>query len=214
MKTCSNTGAALNALMHRACDVSLSSLDTRTPGLIYEKLMDDPLVLACPLDMDVPEEITPRQMTRLPFIAREKMSYTSIQIQTALAKHGIDADSLNVRMTVYDNAVAMQAIEMGDGCGFVPRSAVANNRMRRQSVKLVKVKNLDINRSVYLVRREDAPFEGSLKLFWGYALTGKWYENLFTYDPTIAPCRIMKGKRRRGGISSPAALLAGGIGLP
>ncbi len=183
VKTSASTRDALNLLKHAGCDIVLSSVADNNPGLIYEKLMDDPLLLAAPLDMDIPDEITLRYMKRLPFIMRENTGITYSQIRTELAKHGVNIEDLDIRMVVHDNAVVQQAIAMGEGCGFVPRSALFNTQLRHQSVKLVKVRNCSINRSVFLVRREDRPLEGGLKLFWAYALTGKWYEDLFEYRP-------------------------------
>lgn len=183
MKTYSNTSMALDALKKRECDMTLSSVIDSTPGLQYERLMDDPFLLASPLEMELPTEIGIRQLKRLPFIMREENSFTYEQINAALKKRGVDISNLNVIMTVHDNSTVKQSIEMGNGCGFVPRSAVANSKMRHEDVRIINVKGLNINRSIYLVRREEDIINENLKLFWSYACTDKWYKELFAYDP-------------------------------
>jgi len=183
MKTFVNTRAAMEALLKKECDMTLSSVVTNTPGLIYERLMDDPFLLACPLNMDIPDEINLYQLKRIPMVMREEKSYTMDQITGALDKRGVSIDDLNVVMTVYDNGAVKQAVEVGNGCGFVPRSAVSNSKMRNLDMKLIKVKGLEINRSIYLVRREDDSLNENLKLFWAYASMGFWYKDLFAFDP-------------------------------
>ena len=183
MKTYANTELALNALMQQKCSIVLSSVSNNTPGLLYERLMDEPFLLTCPLDMNIPDEITIRQLSKLPLIMREKNSFSYLQIQSALSRHGINIDNLNIVLTVHDNASIKQAVELWNGCGFVPRSAVSNTKIHHHDFKIVRIKGVNINRSIYLVRRESDLFEDSLKLFWIYATSGKWYKDLFIYDP-------------------------------
>lgn len=72
MQTYPNTQGTIQALVSGECDIILSSVEPTIPGLVYEKLMEDPFLLVCPLDMEIPSEITPRQMLKIPFIMREK----------------------------------------------------------------------------------------------------------------------------------------------
>lgn len=183
MKTYLNTTNALDALVKHECDLTLSSVAVSIPGLSYERLMDDPFLLACPLEMDISDEITIKEMATLPFVMREEGSFTYSQIKRALIERRLDIADLNIIMTVHDNAAIKQAIEIGTGCGFVPRSALSNAKMRHNDCKIVKVKGLNINRSIFLVRRDDDVLNDSMKLFNAYAVSGKWYENLFIYDP-------------------------------
>ncbi len=184
MRTYLNTRLALMD-MGTELDMTLSSVPARAPGLIYEKLMDDPFLLACPPDMDMPEEISMHQMKKLPFIMRERESFTYEQVRMALNKRGVNIEDLNVIMTVHDNAAVKQAIEMGNGCGFVPWSAVTNVKMKHRDIRIVHVKGFEIMRSIYLVRRENQPLSGNRQLFWAYALSGKWYRDLFVHEPPV-----------------------------
>lgn len=173
IKTYPNTYYSINRLLANECDISLAAFIPSEPDLIAHKAFDDPICLICPSVMGLDNEISLRQLKTLPLIMREQGSVSYEQTAKALRQAGVPMEELNIVMTVYENLSVKQAVSMGTGCGFVARSLVNSNALY-PDCKIVKVKNLSIARSVYLIRRNISKPADGVKLLWSFISTFDW----------------------------------------
>jgi len=185
VKTYADSFILHDRLLARDCDIGLSSFVPEKEGLLYAKMMSEPLVLVCPADMGVPPIISTSQLRKIPLVIRENDCYSLRLIRSGLEQAGIDFKEMNIVMQVFGNPAVMQSVEMGLGCGIVPRSLACSNISANSACKVVSVRNLNIERDLYLVWRDDGGCTDSMKLFCAYASHGTWYEDLFSYNPYV-----------------------------
>ena len=185
VKTYADSNILHSKLLEHDCDIGLSSFIPKEPGLVYSKIMSDPLVLICPSDMGISSVISTSQLRKMPLIIREDDCYSYSLMISGLKQAGLDFKDMNVVMQVFGNSAVIQSVGMGIGCGIVPRSLACNNLTVNSGFKVVSVRNLSMDRDLYFVQRDDGVCSCSMKLFCIYSAHGQWYEDLFSYDPYI-----------------------------
>ena len=84
-----------------------------------------------------------------------------------LAKHDISLDDLNIFLELGSVEAVMGAVAAGYGVSFVSRVATAHKRKHNELIE-VPVDGIDLNRIIYIVRKEiDSP-NRSQEVFWSF----------------------------------------------
>lgn len=164
---------------NEAC-VALSGISQNYDEFITERFFYDPLVFVCPKNMKINETISLREFRKLPLIVRRN-NFKSTIISSVLEKHGIKIDDLNIVMQVSSNPDIYQAIAFGSGTGFVTRSLLSSYLDSEKKVKIVNIASLVFSRHIHLVRSKGIELSPSLNLFWNFALSSSWREQIYDY---------------------------------
>lgn len=162
-------------------DVGITGLKPQHDGIIFDRFFYDPLVLIAPASMGITGPITLRRLKKLPLIIRDSSGNLTQLLVRALKRVGLSFESMNVIMQVSGNNDVLSSVTLGAGVGFVARSLLAANR-ENKNIVVVPVRRLQVDRYVYMIRRESTPFTGALRLFWQYALSPIWREKTFAFN--------------------------------
>ena len=169
----------------REYDLAITGTHPQEDGLAFDRFFYDPVVLICPGSFGIHGPISLRRLRTLPLVVRHRSSGNLMRLLSqALERAGVSFDSLNVVMQVSGNNDVLSSVALGAGAGFIARSLLAAGG-GNAGVEEVPVKRLRVDRYLYLVRRENAPFTGGLRLFWEFALSMGWRENIFAYNTLL-----------------------------
>jgi DNA-binding transcriptional LysR family regulator len=113
------------------------------------------------------KEIEPADLIEIPFIIREPNSGTRKVMLAELGKHDISLDDMNIVLEVGNAEAIVKAVESGFGVSFVSRLA-AEWALSLKSVIKVSVKDVDLRRKVFMVRKQMQVPNRALEAFWGF----------------------------------------------
>ncbi|MGE5628435.1 MAG: selenium metabolism-associated LysR family transcriptional regulator [Solirubrobacterales bacterium] len=113
------------------------------------KLIDDDLVIISSPSMELPDEVSLKALMKYSFILREKNSATRKTFEDILHKNKIDISNLNVCYDVNSLDTLFQFVKAGLGVSVVSRH-VCNDYVTNGYIKKSKIKDLTINRNIYL----------------------------------------------------------------
>jgi DNA-binding transcriptional LysR family regulator len=162
-------------------DIAVTGTRPVRAGVIFDRFFYDPIVLIAPVSMRLPAAITLRELKKLPLIARNPSEHLMQLVVQALRRVGLTLEQMNVVMQVSGNSDVLSSVALGAGVGFVARSLLAATRQNPEIVS-VQVRRLQVDRYIYQIRRENAPFIGGLRLFWQYALSPEWRTGVFSFN--------------------------------
>ena len=171
----------LDRLMRGEFDIAVTGTRPVRAGVIFDRFFYDPIVLIAPVSMRLPAAITLRELKKLPLIARNPSEHLMQLVVQALRRVGLTLEQMNVVMQVSGNSDVLSSVALGAGVGFVARSLLAATRQNPEIVS-VQVRRLQVDRYIYQIRRENAPFIGGLRLFWQYALSPEWRTGVFSFN--------------------------------
>lgn len=114
------------------------------------KLLDDELVVLSSKSLNFPDVIDINTLKQQKFIMREKSSATRTTIETEFKKHNINLNSLNVMCEVNNIDTLIQFVNTGMGISIVSRK-IFENYSNYSTLKVSRIKDLNINRSIYLI---------------------------------------------------------------
>ena len=176
------SGAELmDRLMRGEFDIAVTGTRPVRTGVIFDRFFYDPLVLIAPVSMKLPESITLRELKKLPLIVRDPSGHLMRLLIQGLKRVGLSLEQMNVVMQVSGNNDVLTSVALGAGVGFVARSLMAATR-QNPDIAVIPVRRLQVDRYIYQIRRENAPYIGSLRLFWEYALSPEWREGVFSFN--------------------------------
>ena len=168
-------------LKEGAFDIGVTGMRPRENGVLFDRFFYDPLVLIAPVSMKLRGPLTFRELRRLPLIVRDDTGNLMRLLIQGLKRAGLSLEEMNIVMQVSGNNDVLSSVTLGAGVGFVAQSLLAANRDNHE-IAVVPVRNLHVDRYVYLLRRENAPYAGGLRLFWEYAMTPEWREGVFAFN--------------------------------
>ncbi|MFZ5774167.1 MAG: selenium metabolism-associated LysR family transcriptional regulator [Thermodesulfobacteriota bacterium] len=125
------------------------------PGLEWQELFDDELVLAVPPDHPLAgqEAIAPHQLAGIPFVVRERDSGTR-RVMTQLLEQHLDLGRLTVAAEMGSTEAVRQAIKARVGAGILSSRAVEED-LASGSLVAVPIAGVQLRRPFYLVRRRN-----------------------------------------------------------
>ncbi|MEI9903031.1 MAG: LysR family transcriptional regulator [Asticcacaulis sp.] len=109
-------------------EFGLNIIGIEEAGLTFDRLIDDPLVLACRQDHPLAkrEQVRWRELVGYPIIAVHRASSNRTLLDAALARHDID---LNWMYEVGHLNTALGLVEAGLGISAVPKMAILSNNL-------------------------------------------------------------------------------------
>jgi DNA-binding transcriptional LysR family regulator len=146
-------------------------------GLKMERMMQDEMVLiASPLHpwsgprKNLPNTITPAELTKGSLLLRERGSGSRRVVERALKSVGLSLQSLRVLMELDSTEAIISGVEADLGVGFVSRCAL-NKVLRLGTVRTVSVEGLKVLRDFSFIRLAGTESTGTVAAFKRYALT-------------------------------------------
>ena len=141
--------------------VSIGSLELGIVGsknskknLTYYELWDDELVVAVPADHNLAKKkkIAVEELSKEPFIIREKGSGTLKIMENYLQKHELlSIESLNIVAQLGSSTAIKEGIKSGLGISILSSKAL-ETEIKTGVLKSLKVKDLDMKRKFYLMK--------------------------------------------------------------
>jgi DNA-binding transcriptional LysR family regulator len=111
--------------------------------------------------------IEPAELIREPLLLREETSGTRWVMLAELSKFDISLEDLNVFLDIGSAEGIMEAIANGYGVSFV--SELASRHLRELGrVKSVLVNGLNMQRTIYMVRKRISAPHRPRDVFWGF----------------------------------------------
>lgn len=180
INTYTNTYVAHEKLSLMEYDLSISNFLPDSDDLIAEKFLYDPIVFICPNHMNIRDYITVNTLKKLPLVMRTDSMNSRELLTIGLEKHHLTLNDLNIVMQVYGDSAVKQAVSMGTGCGFIPRSLAYIDLAAYPAFKVIQIKNLKLDRNIYLVRNKNSHVTKSIKTFYNFVINTDWSKKLPT----------------------------------
>lgn len=132
--------------------------------------LQEPLVLIVPNGhaWTKYDQIEPQQLYEERFIMREPGSGTYRSVQKSLAELGNDIAKLNIFMEMGTSEAIALAVQQGLGVGFISNMIV--QKICRDNVSIVKIRNLEILQNIYFGRQTVHPATSAEVAFWNFIL--------------------------------------------
>lgn len=140
-----NTEDIEGSILDTTLDVGLVEGPVNGKDLVKEKFLDDELVLITPVDhpWTINKKISVFELSKYPFITREKGSGTRNIMEDALKKVGFDPHNLNIIMELGSTTAIKAAVSNGLGVSIVSKWAV------QEMVKQNKLATVVINETKF-----------------------------------------------------------------
>lgn len=155
-----------NKILEHKLEIGAVGKKIKDKRLEYIELAKDRIVLAVALNHQWTKRrsITLNDLNQEPFITREKGSATRVTVEEVLQNKEIK--KFNVVMELGSTEAVKQGVKAGLGISFISEWAIKDS-----SLKQVKVKDLDIIRSFYIVFLKSGMKRHSVKAFIDFLLT-------------------------------------------
>jgi len=121
-----------------------------TSKLQYQPFAEDELILAAAECNPVPGEITAKELTKLPFIVRERGSGTRKSTEALLAQQQQTLNQLNICATLGSSAAVKEAIKANLGVSVISRHAIQDELVSGK-IKEIHMPGLTMKRNFYVV---------------------------------------------------------------
>ncbi len=156
-------------LMQDEANLGVVSYDVCGGDLECQEFFVDHIVLIVPPGHPwvAREAIEVSELIGQPIIVREPTSGTRRVMLAELGQHDIALDDLDVFLEVGNAEAIVKTVEAGYGVAFVSRIA-AGWALNQGSVAEIKVRDTDMHRKVYMVRRSLQTPSRAVEAFWGF----------------------------------------------
>ncbi|WP_035292949.1 selenium metabolism-associated LysR family transcriptional regulator [Clostridium sp. KNHs214] len=114
------------------------------------KLLDDELVVISSKNLNLPDLVDVDTLKKQKFIMREKSSATRATMEVEFKKYGINLNSLNIICEVNNIDTLIQFVNTGMGISIVSKK-IFENCSNSNKLKISKIKDININRGIYLI---------------------------------------------------------------
>lgn len=156
-------------LLEEEVNLGVLSREAWGDGLESQEFFEDHIILiaSCDHPWASCQSIEPADLLEVPLILREATSGTRQVMLTELIKHDITLDDLDIFLEVGNAEAIVETVAAGFGVSFVSRLA-ASCALKRREVVEVPVADLELRRTIYMVRRAmDVPNRAQ-EVFWGF----------------------------------------------
>ena len=147
-----DTAEVARRLVADEADVGFVGAVVDRPGLRFERLVADEVVLVVPPQHPFAgrKKVAVEELSGRPLVMREEGSGTRRSLEGALANAGQTLAEKNVVLTLGSTQAVLRAVEQGLGLGFVSARAAAQAQADGHLV-CVQMDGVDLRRSLYLV---------------------------------------------------------------
>ena len=145
----------VEALLEGRVEIGFTGIRYSQRNLVYDVVASDEIVLAVPGDHPFAERgsIYLSELEGEVFIERENGSGTRRSFEAALARHHVALPPHRTVMVLTTTDAVVSAVQDGYGIGFVSSRAIRSRSTSQ--VALVRLNELKVQRSLYLVRDSD-----------------------------------------------------------
>ena len=163
----------------------VSSYDLCGNGFECQEFFKDTISLIIPADHPwaVRDSVDPADLLDEQLLMREPTSGTRRRILTELAKHDIGLDDLDIFLELGNAEAIARTVEAGYGISFISTLA-ADWALNLGRVVSVPVAGFDLQRTIYMVRRELEAPNRAQEAFWN-----------FVHDPSNADLLRLAGQQ-------------------
>ncbi len=163
----------------------ISSYDLCGSGFECQEFFKDTIKLIVPADHPwaLRESVEPADILEEPLLIREATSGTRRLMLTEFAKHDIGLDDLEIFMEMGNAEAIARTVEAGYGVSFISTLA-ADYILRLGRIVSVPVAGFDLQRTIYMVRRELEAPNRAQEAFWN-----------FVHDPSNADLLRLAGRQ-------------------
>jgi len=159
-------------LLDGGCHIAITTnSDVCRDEILYEKFMNDPLVLIARSDYPAKNTIAIGQLVTLPIVLRVSGATSLKILNDELIKFGYSIKDLNIVLEVLDNESVKQSVLAGFSAGFVTASSI---KAHRGEFRVINIKNLKFDRNLYLMRLKNGIFTRAMHYFWNFTISKKW----------------------------------------
>lgn len=166
-----DTATSLNKLFEESVDFaavgSLMGYDEKIDRIV---LAEEELVLVVPKDHELASEenINFKEILKYPYISREPASGTRIESEKLLENIGIPPEDLKIICELTTTESVLSGV--ADGMGISIISSIAAKKMEAAGlVKVLKPKDFNSKRKLFLVKLKDKSFKNQLvERFWDF----------------------------------------------
>lgn len=161
----------VSSILEGEYDFGIVGANFEGHNLEYINIMEDNLILMAPPNfmphLDNYSYIELNDIINCNFIFREEGSGTRETIIKALYDKGADMDDIKVVATIEDSESIKELVSLGAGVSFISEKSVEDD-LKIGKYKVLKVKDLNINRKFYFVyhkKRQLSPLGETFKNF-------------------------------------------------
>jgi DNA-binding transcriptional LysR family regulator len=165
---CASEQVTLNLLDGNA-NLGVISREIDNPELEAQEFFHDRISLIVPSShrWALRTSIEPAELLEEPIIMREPTSGTRRVVLEELAKHDISLEDLNVFLELGNAEAIVRTVAAGYGVGFVSTLA-ATYPLERGSVIDIPVEGLNLERTIYMIRKGLGEPNRSRDVFWSF----------------------------------------------
>jgi DNA-binding transcriptional LysR family regulator len=159
----------IERLIEGEANISVASREIQDPGVQTQPFFDDRIELIVPAGHRWAgrETLLPEELLEEPQLIMGPESGTRRVLLSELARHDINLDDLRVLLELGNAEAIVHTVQAGFGVAFV--STLASTMARAAGrVVLVPVENLNLRRTIYMVRLEMAPPNRTQEAFWSF----------------------------------------------
>lgn len=145
-----SSGNIIKDILDLNCEIGIVGTTIKNGKIKSYKLIEDDLVLISSNDLNIPDEITLKDLLKYKFIIRDKNSATRSTLDTALESKGINPDLLNVFCEVNNLDNLLQFVKLGTGVSIISEK-ITFDYIDNSKIKITKIKDLFLKRNLYLI---------------------------------------------------------------
>ena len=145
-----SSGNIIKDILDLNCEIGIVGTTIKNVKIKSYKLMEDDLVLISSTDLNVPDEITLKDLLKYKFIIREKNSATRTTLDSALESKGVNPNLLNVFCEVNTLDNLLQFVKLGTGVSIISEK-ISFDYIDSTKIKISKIKDLLLKRNLYLI---------------------------------------------------------------
>ncbi|MEW6568154.1 MAG: selenium metabolism-associated LysR family transcriptional regulator [Chloroflexota bacterium] len=159
----------VSRLLNEDANLGVVSYDACTDGLDCQHFFTDHIILIAPAHHPWVEHdaIDPSDLLGTPMIIREPESGTRQVLLAELGAHDISLDDLDIFLEVGNAEAIVRAVEAGFGVSFVSYIAAAC-AIERGTIVRIPIRDFDLRRNIYMIRRELRSANRALEAFWAF----------------------------------------------
>lgn len=145
-----SSGNIIKDILDVHCEIGIVGTTVKNDKIKSYKIMEDELVLISNTDLNIPDEITLKDLLKYKFIIREKNSATRSTLDTALESNGINPNLLNVFCEVNTLDNLLQFVKLGTGVSIISKR-ICFDYIDSSKIKITKITDLVLKRNLYLI---------------------------------------------------------------
>ncbi|HOP64926.1 MAG TPA: LysR family transcriptional regulator [Spirochaetota bacterium] len=143
-----NSRETIERVKQGEADLGITGKELKHPTLNFKEFLKDEIVFVG--HPDFKDVNTPDELRKIPLVSRESGSGTKNITESHLHDCGIIPSELNIVMECSSSEGVREAIINRIGYGFISRIAIERD-LKLGKVKIIKIKNLNIERNFYIV---------------------------------------------------------------